>query len=216
MPVEYELTTDANGKTVKTPVKSSANIEDEIQDRIKTLSRGLDKAYQIKVQAYNQLSSADKNKLQVNDDGTFELTPEAQKKLDDRQRAVDKAKDFMSALGRMTPDTAGKYWDELSDEAKKFAEAGIKEWDDNPQGNIRFIDDPSVWIPWAGEKLKSLGKEYAGELLAVGTKAISDAAYSFTDNPIEMMHRGMDDVIKEHYGSKTYVNNTHDKLIMKY
>jgi hypothetical protein len=208
MPVEYELTTDANGKTVKTPVKSSADIEDEIQDRIKTLSKGLDKAYQIKVQAYNQLSSADKNKLQINDDGTFELTPEAQKKLDDRQRAVDKAKDFMSALGYMTPDTAGKYWDELSDEAKEFAKEGIKEWDDNPQGNMRFIDDPSIWIPWAGKKLKALGKEYSGELLSVGAKAISDAAYSFTDNPLIKLDQGADKITKELYGSKTYYNNT--------
>jgi len=212
MPVEYELTTDANGKTVKTPVKSSADIEDEIQNRIKTLSNGLDKAYQIKVQAYNQLSSADKNKLQVNDDGTFELTPEFKQKLEaditGRMAVMNMPMlDPLVGLFQAGPDAIGEKFEALSDEEKKNAADAAR----RIQGNkkvVNFLEDPAQWGRWAEEQMGYKWDELTASGGAAIYKGIADIAYKSTENPLIKLDQGADKITKELYGSKTYYNNT--------
>lgn len=215
MPVEYELTTDANGKTVKTPVKSSADIEDEIQDRIKTLSRGLDKAYQIKVQAYNQLSSADKNKLQINDDGTFELTPEFEAKLNadvaGRMAVLNMPSSIVNPFMKLvaaTPDAVGSIFETLSDEEKKNAADAARRVQGNKRPPVSFLEDPAQWGRWAE---KEMGYQW-DKLITSGQAAvyegIADIAYKGTENPLIKLDQGADKITKELYGSKTYYNNT--------
>jgi len=211
---DYYLGTDENGKETRVPVKTKSEMDKEKDLRKRELSESLDKAYHFRTQAYNALSLSNKNKVQFNEDGSYELKPEEKERLMQsalKSKGIDPNLPIGSPqyllqnlVNNLDPDEMGEKFKTMSNEEKLKVEEAANMYEDAPND---FLDDPIEWFKWAGKQADTKWMEFKAEGDAAIYQGVSDVGYSLSDNPIKMMEMGVDAQMKEHYGSRTYHNN---------
>jgi hypothetical protein len=171
-------------------IQSKEDIEKIKQERVKQVSGILDKAFYFRQEALNSMSSADREKIQFNEDGSYELTPEAKKAEEER------IKNGFEALGiTWTAEGVSEAFKADIPREERIIKMG------EALGNIYNVNPNVVGVGVIGKVLRGLGKGSKNAL-----EELSDFALSFSDSPITKMQQLVDSEIKEHYGNRSYAN----------